>query len=215
MQSEDSSDSAREVADRLGGHPLAISLAAGYMKMAAITCSEYLELYKERQLELSDNFDTQGYPYSLRRLWEMTLASVSSDARRLLECMAVMDPDQIPEVLFLQDIEDVTIIQKYMSGSASRSPSYWLQVSCFTNGPLEILLDSATYILSHPYVYSTSGSQTAHLTRFYHRSPKIRRRLSRRSSPSPGRHSSPTTLHAPKGHRTPSIEIHNICTPCT
>lgn len=120
MQSEDTSGSAREVADWLGGHPLAISQAASYMKMAAATCSEYLELYQKRQLEFSDTF----YTHSIHSVWETTLASLSSDARRLLECMAIMDPDQIPEELFLQDIEDVTIVRKYVSGSTLRSPSY-------------------------------------------------------------------------------------------
>ena len=178
MQSEDSSGSAREVANQLGGHPLAISQAVGYMKMAATTCSEFLELYKKRQLKLSDTSDTRWIQGSIHSLFETTLAPLSSDARRLLECMAVMDPDQIPEELFLQDIEDVTVVQKYVPGSTLRSPSYCLQISCFTSGPLEILFGSTTDFLSISYICSASTSQIVHLTRSYHRFPKIRRRLS-------------------------------------
>lgn len=131
MQSEDSSDSAREVADLLDGYPLAISQAARNMEVTSTTCSEFLEIYKRRQLGYSGNFDTWKFSgtfgtgvHSIYSALETSLASLSSDARRLLECMAIMDPDQIPEELFLQDIEDVIIVQKYVSSSTSRSPSY-------------------------------------------------------------------------------------------
>lgn len=103
-------NSAKEIVGLLGGHPLAITQAAGYMKSSITSCSEFLELYKERLLE---PFDVTSP--GIHGVFKECLASLSSDAQRLIECMALMDHDGIPQELFLQDLEGVTILEKYVA----------------------------------------------------------------------------------------------------
>lgn len=121
MQNEDSSGLAREIVNLLDGHPLAICQAAKYAETTAATYREFLELYTTKLFNFSNASDARIH--SIHGLFETTLASVSPDARRLLEYMAFTDPDQIPEELFLQDIEDVMIAQKYVSGFTLQSSS--------------------------------------------------------------------------------------------
>lgn len=115
IQSPESDDSAREVADLLGGLPLAISQVGGHMKSTATTCSEYIQLYKKGELGLFDE------PYLWKRsIFGTVLASLSADARKLIEYMALLDPDRIPEELFLQNLEDVSIVERYVVSSSLR-----------------------------------------------------------------------------------------------
>lgn len=114
-QVADLDNSAKELVDLLGGHPLAICQAAAYMRSAAISCSKFLQLYKKRPHMSSHLYNSQ-----IKRLFRLNLASLSTEAQRLLECMALMDPDQIPEELFLQDLEGVEIIEKYVTAFSVR-----------------------------------------------------------------------------------------------
>ena len=108
IQSSGLDDSAREVVDYIGGHPLAISSAAEYMNRHAMPCDEYLQIRKTQ--------NEQFHPSDprIQRIFETSLALLSADAQRLIECMALMDSDQIFEELFLQDLEGVIIMERYV-----------------------------------------------------------------------------------------------------
>ena len=115
VQTADLDNSARELVDLLGGHPLAISQAAVYMKSTATTCSELLQKYKKDQLQMFDVSDPR-----INRAYRLSLPLLSIKAQRLIECMAFMDPNEIPEEIFVQDLKGATIIEKYVTASTLR-----------------------------------------------------------------------------------------------
>lgn len=100
-------NSARDLVDMLGCHPLAISFAAEYMKSTVTTCSKYLQFYKENQLKLFDASNPQT-----QSVLVTSLPLLSTDGQKVIECMALMDSHQIFEELFLQD--PVPIAEKYV-----------------------------------------------------------------------------------------------------
>lgn len=115
LQVSDLHDPARNLVDFLGGHPLAISIAAEYMLRTAMPCSKYLQLCKEKQLEHFESSDPR-----IQSVFVASLALLSTDAQGLIECIALLDSDQIFEELFLQDYEGDAIVEKYVIDSSSR-----------------------------------------------------------------------------------------------
>lgn len=98
-------DSARLVSELLGGSPLAIVTLGEYVNRTAISLPEYLQLYEDQiKFQLLDVQlpTTWQYTRTLQTIFDDTLASLSPDARNLVECMAFLDPDDIPEELFLR-----------------------------------------------------------------------------------------------------------------
>ena len=98
-------DQARELSDFLGGLPLAIVMAGKYMNVSDITPAEYLQMIKDHDTTqfLNDNEET------LKTAFDRSLASLTSDARNLVDCMAFLDPDSIPEELFLRKRESMLL----------------------------------------------------------------------------------------------------------
>src|SRR5258707_229057 len=53
---------ARELADQLGGLPLALEQAAAYMQATGITLARYLPLFRTRQADLLARGEASGHP---------------------------------------------------------------------------------------------------------------------------------------------------------
>ncbi len=98
-------DQAREISDFLGGLPLAIVMAGAYMTESDITPAEYLQMIKDQN---TTQFLNDKKP-TLQNVLDGTLASLSSDARNLVDCMAFLDPDSIPEEMFLREHESTLL----------------------------------------------------------------------------------------------------------
>lgn len=73
----------------LGGLPLAISIAAGFMRETRSTFTEALEFYR-----------TWENRSILRNIWEANISGLSENAKFLIEVLSFLDSDSIPESLF-------------------------------------------------------------------------------------------------------------------
>ena len=91
---------AKQISDFVGGFPLAIIEAGKYITTAAISPTDYLQLLKDHFIFRLPNLTDWQHRRALVIILEDTLASLSSDAQSLAECMAFLNPDNIPEELF-------------------------------------------------------------------------------------------------------------------
>ncbi|RHZ70335.1 hypothetical protein CDV55_108149 [Aspergillus turcosus] len=90
-----------EVADKLGGLPLALTQMAGVMVRLHLSFSQFLKRYEEdeRHIELfrlsfEPKYKRTGYEHTLASVWALEKLEHSSG---LLHVMAFLDPDGIPE----------------------------------------------------------------------------------------------------------------------
>jgi tetratricopeptide (TPR) repeat protein len=95
---------AAELADELGGLPLALEQAAAYMRATGHTIADYLALFRERRGELLARGQVDGYNKTVATTWSVALQGlqeVCPGAVALLRLMAWYAPDQIPVRLLL------------------------------------------------------------------------------------------------------------------
>lgn len=101
-------DIARQIADALGGIPLAISQMAGIIRGQDLTLTEFFELYtdhKELATLYETKFDTNSvtYGHSLSTVW--AFGKLKPHTQQLLELISFLDPDVIGEDLLEASVE--------------------------------------------------------------------------------------------------------------
>jgi len=104
---------AMDVATLLGGLPLAIDQAGAYLKETGETAAEYRDRYPER---LHDRLDRRGanpagHPDAVLTTFWLAfdeLEAKGGAAADLLRMCAFLEPDNIPEELFLNGVEALT-----------------------------------------------------------------------------------------------------------
>lgn len=90
------------VAERLGGHPLAITQMAGVIDRRELSFEEFLRIFEEEEIR-KILFETQignskaraGYQHTLDTVW--ALEKLSKGSATLLDVLSLLDPDKIPE----------------------------------------------------------------------------------------------------------------------
>ena len=99
-------EDAERLSGELGGHPLAIAHFAGYV--ARSQCSLQLILRSLRDRKYSSRIwaagsvaSLSGYARTLGTVWDLALTRLSKDARKLLNIISFLNPDSIPEEMFL------------------------------------------------------------------------------------------------------------------
>ena len=100
--------SVAELAEELGGLPLALAQAAGYIAVKNCSVARYLELYRLAAQEvLAEGPRPHGYPETVATTWLLHFRSLSGQAVDLLRLVAFLAPDTIPlRVLFDTAPED-------------------------------------------------------------------------------------------------------------
>ncbi|QYT04349.1 NB-ARC domain-containing protein [Trichoderma simmonsii] len=98
-------DAAFRLSMVLGGLPLALAQIAGYISTIGCSVEEFLEMFEETQHssgEIISDLDSTdfNYDYTLATVWDLTLAKLDPKAFFLLQMMAYLDPDCIPEAVF-------------------------------------------------------------------------------------------------------------------
>lgn len=97
-------DSAKAIAEVLGGLPLAIVQMAGVISRQDLTFSEFLLRYQKESAH-ADLFNLKVGPSKARAGYEHTIASVwalehlEEGSQALLQAMSLLDPDSIPEYI--------------------------------------------------------------------------------------------------------------------
>ncbi|HVQ70416.1 MAG TPA: tetratricopeptide repeat protein [Bradyrhizobium sp.] len=92
---------ARAVARELGQLALALEQAAALTAKRRLTFGQYLERLRSRGDEVLAWFDetVTGYPRAIAVAWQTSVAQLSKDGQRLLERLAWLAPEKIPELL--------------------------------------------------------------------------------------------------------------------
>ncbi|MBV9208673.1 MAG: ATP-binding protein [Actinobacteria bacterium] len=96
---------ARDLADELGGLPLALEQAAAYTHATGGTLARYLALFQERRAELLARAEPGGYTKTVASTWSLAfdrLHQTAPGAVGLLRLLAFYEPEAIPLPLLLQ-----------------------------------------------------------------------------------------------------------------
>lgn len=95
---------AREVATELGQLALALEQAAAFIAKRKLTFGQYLEQWQLHRDEALAWFDATvtGYPRAVAVTWQTSVAQLSEGGRRMLERLAWLAPEKVPE--FLLDV---------------------------------------------------------------------------------------------------------------
>jgi Tetratricopeptide repeat len=96
---------AGELADVLGGLPLALEQAAAYVQATGNSLAGYLASFRQRRPDLLGRGEPTGYPHTVATTWTLAfgnLAQAEPGAAGLLRLLAFCAPEAIPLRLLLQ-----------------------------------------------------------------------------------------------------------------
>jgi tetratricopeptide (TPR) repeat protein len=98
---------ARDLAMELGGLPLALEQAAGYVRATATTLAGYMTLFGDRRDVLLDRGEPVGHPETVAGTLGLALARLDADApgaAKLLRLLACLAPEPVPIALLLAEL---------------------------------------------------------------------------------------------------------------
>lgn len=90
---------AKELADELGGLPLALEQAASYVKATGASLADYLELFRARRSDVLQRGEIAGHPATVAATLGLALSRLDADApaaAALLRLLACLAPEPIP-----------------------------------------------------------------------------------------------------------------------
>jgi tetratricopeptide (TPR) repeat protein len=92
---------AREVAEELGRVALVLEHAGAYIAKHRLTFDEYLERWRSQRGDVLNWFDATvtSYQRAVAVTWQTSVAQLSEPGRRLLERLAWLAPEKIPEAI--------------------------------------------------------------------------------------------------------------------
>lgn len=94
---------ARDIAEIVGGLPLAVTTIAGYISESDSSPEEFLAVMKRSSnaWQESKNTRTRNYNKTLGTVFNVALGELPVNARRLINILAFLNPDCVPEALLL------------------------------------------------------------------------------------------------------------------
>ena len=99
----DDAAQARELAHELGGLALGLEQAGAYIARQRIGFARYLMLWREKRESVLNWFDktTMSYDHDvgLAATWAASVEKLTPESRRLLDRLAFLAPDPIPDSL--------------------------------------------------------------------------------------------------------------------
>jgi tetratricopeptide (TPR) repeat protein len=100
---------ARELAEELGFLALMLEQAAANIAKRRLTFTQYLEQWRSKRGESLEWFDhtVTGYPRAVAVTWRTSVAQLTEGGRRLLERLAWLAPEKVPETLIDVPIPNV------------------------------------------------------------------------------------------------------------
>lgn len=86
----------------LGGLPLALDQMAGFIKHRRMRIHDFLPLYQRNAAKIhARRHEFSDYTHTLATVFTMGLSSLSGSAQHLQNLVAFLEPDAIPESIFL------------------------------------------------------------------------------------------------------------------
>lgn len=105
----DDLDNAKVISRELEGLPIALAHVAGYIDQARRPFSDFLNHFRERQnASILWSMDsrastTQQYERTLDAVWDIALSALGDEARAVIDVLAMLSPDSIPEKMLLRE----------------------------------------------------------------------------------------------------------------
>lgn len=106
---DDNVESAKAVSRAVEGLPIAIAHAAGYVGQSGRSLSYFLEQFQERRKASaiwsmdSSSCPTQQYKRTLATVCDLALSVLGPEARSLMDVLAMLNADSIPEDMLLEE----------------------------------------------------------------------------------------------------------------
>ena len=105
----DETNSAKELSRLVGGSPLALATIGGYVSpMSNYSLTKFLNDFNKRSLfwNYEDVSTVRAYERSLATVFDIALNELDNDARNLLDVLAFLNPDGVPEDILHVFFED-------------------------------------------------------------------------------------------------------------
>lgn len=111
FESKNDEDSALVLVKRVQGLPLAIKSAVGTMMEAKCSVKKFSENWKTEDILVDSKSShtsspSSRYEHNLKTVWASGVSALSPSSRSLLQTLATLDPDGIPEEIFENAIGD-------------------------------------------------------------------------------------------------------------
>jgi len=138
---------ARDLASELGHLALALEQAGAYICQQRLTFAQYLEAWYDNRDKVIEWHDQRlmKYPRSVAVTWQTSFDQLSEPARRLLERLAWLAPDPIPESLL--DVPPSSFVVPASAGSSEDRVNADAQHLRLQAGLHEALAELETYSL--------------------------------------------------------------------
>ena len=109
----DEEEIVRQLSDYVDGSPLALATISGYISESQSTVAEFLNSFKKSSnvWGASAGGRAKQYRGTLETVFEIALKELPDDARHLIHLLAFLNPDSIPEDLFILDQEDTSLTE--------------------------------------------------------------------------------------------------------
>jgi hypothetical protein len=107
--SEEEAAAAADLSTEVGGLPLAIAHIGGYVAQSSYTLARFREIAKQRypQIWMAEAPSTiRDYQKRLAIVWDFALEQLSPDAAILIDILAFLNPDGIPEAMLLAELKE-------------------------------------------------------------------------------------------------------------
>lgn len=103
-------EAAENLSQALGGLPLAMTHFAGYVTKSQCTIQQILNSFCDRarssQVWTAESIEsTSMYAHTLATVWDLAWTRLSNDSKIVLEMISFLDPDGIPEEMFIGNSE--------------------------------------------------------------------------------------------------------------
>jgi hypothetical protein len=110
-QDEDELEDARKISDLVDGLPLALATIGGYMNQVGTSVSTYYHNLKtsSKAWEASAIGPAKQYEKKLETVFDMAFKELPEKARNVLNMLAFLNPDRIPEEMFYRNMGKPTL----------------------------------------------------------------------------------------------------------
>jgi len=108
VHTEQDTESAAQVAQKVGHHALGLEHAAAFVKARFLSFDDYLTLWNQNEAQILEavDLDEIEYPHELLVTWQLSVDQLTEEARDLLSVLSWLSPEPIPEALFKTFSED-------------------------------------------------------------------------------------------------------------
>ncbi|KAH7408885.1 hypothetical protein BKA64DRAFT_570324 [Cadophora sp. MPI-SDFR-AT-0126] len=111
----------RMASELVGGLPLAIAHVAGYINSSQSTLQNFMDVFKDRRIGSRiwsgpPGASTFQYEKSLAIVFDIALDDLTPEAPELIECLAFLNPDSMPEAMLFHEEGKTSLVEPTMSG---------------------------------------------------------------------------------------------------